>query len=100
MIERSVFEEYGKAYPELLYTPDHVREGEFKQGEQIMLSLIVLYNDQNRYLSEDYMFSEYCRKIGIDIWALPMIELLHSGGYTFEGKMIDMAYMGVKQIAT
>ena len=41
------------------------------------------------------MFSEYCRKIGIDIWALPMIELLHSGGYTFEGKMIDMAYMGV-----
>jgi len=95
MIERKVFEEYAEAYPELLYTPDHVREGEFKAGEQIHAFFDCIINDQNRYLSEDYMFSEYCRKIGIDIWALPMIELLHSGGYTFEGKMIDMAFMGV-----
>ena len=29
MIERSVFEEYGKAHPELWYTPDFIREGEF-----------------------------------------------------------------------
>ena len=67
----------------------------FKAGEQIHAFFDCIINDQNRYLSEDYMFSEYCRKIGIDIWALPMIELLHSGGYIFEGKMIDMAFMGV-----
>jgi hypothetical protein len=41
------------------------------------------------------MFSEYCRKIGIEIWALPMIELMHCGSYIFEGRMIDMAHHGV-----
>ena len=95
MIERSVFEEYAKAYPELEYTPDHIREGEFKPNEKIHAFFDCIINDQNRYLSEDYMFSEYCRKIGIDIWALPMIELMHCGSHIFQGKLIDMAHFGV-----
>ena len=41
------------------------------------------------------MFSEYCNKIGIDIWAMPMIELMHSGSYIFQGKIVDMAMQGV-----
>ena len=41
------------------------------------------------------MFSENCRKIGIDIWALPMIELMHSGSYIYQGKIVDMANVGV-----
>ena len=41
------------------------------------------------------MFSEYCRKIGIDIWALPMVELMHCGSYIFQGRVIDMAMQGV-----
>ena len=95
IIQRSVFEEYAEAYPELLYTPDHIREGEFTMGEQITAFFDCVINEQNRYLSEDYMFSEYCRKIGIDIWALPMVELMHCGSYVFQGKVIDMAMSGV-----
>ena len=31
LIEKSVFEEYAEAYPELEYTPDHIREGDFQR---------------------------------------------------------------------
>ena len=95
MVERSVFEDYGKAFPEYWYTPDHIREGNWKKGEKICAYFDTIINDENRYLSEDYMFSENCRKIGINIWALPMIELMHSGNYIYQGRIIDMANVGV-----
>tara|TARA_B110000211_G_scaffold21757_1_gene22527 strand:+ start:7964 stop:8863 length:900 start_codon:yes stop_codon:yes gene_type:complete len=91
MIERSVFAEYAAAHPELEYTPDHIREGEFSIGEKIHAYFDCIINDQNRYLSEDYMFCENVKKLDIDIWTLPMIELMHSGSYTFQGKLVDMA---------
>lgn len=95
IIERKVFEEYAEAHPELLYTPDHLREGEFKPGEQIHAFFDCIINEQNRYLSEDYMFSENCRKLGMDIWALPMVELMHCGSYIFQGSLIRMAQADV-----
>ena len=95
MVEKSVFKEYGEAHPEYWYTPDHIREGRWEKGEKICAYFDTIINDENRYLSEDYMFSENCRKIGIDIWALPMIELMHSGSYIYQGKLIDMANVGV-----
>ena len=95
IIERKVFEEYAEAHPELLYTPDHLREGEFKPGEQIYAFFDCIINEQNRYLSEDYMFSENCRKLGMDIWALPMVELMHCGSYIFQGSLIRMAQADV-----
>lgn len=91
IIQRSVFEEYAEAHPELLYTPDHVREGEFAPGEKITAFFDCIINEDNRYLSEDYMFSEYCRNLGIDIWALPMIELMHCGSHIYRGNLIKMA---------
>jgi hypothetical protein len=94
-IHRSVFEEYDKNHPERLYTPDHIREGEFAPGEQIMAYFDCIINDQNRYLSEDYMFSEICRNMGIDIYALPLIELMHCGSYIFQGSLVKMAMAGV-----
>ena len=93
--ERSVFEEYQEAHPEYMYRPDHIREGEFKAGEQICAFFDTIINEENRYLSEDYMFSENCRKLGIKIWALPHIELMHSGSYIYQGKIVDMANVGV-----
>jgi len=95
IIERAVFEEYAEAHPELLYTPDHLREGEFKPGEQITAFFDCIINEQNRYLSEDYMFSEYCRKLGMDIWALPMVELMHCGAYIFQGSIVKMAQANI-----
>ena len=94
-VHRSVFEKYNKHHPERLYTPDHIREGEFGQDEQIMAYFDCIINEQNRYLSEDYMFSETVRKFGVDIWALPMVELMHCGSHIFQGKLIDMAVAGV-----
>jgi len=94
-VERSVFEEYAEAHPELLYTPDHLREGEFKQGEKITAFFDCVINEENRYLSEDYMFSEYCTKLGIDIWALPLVELMHCGSHIFRGSIVKMAQADV-----
>lgn len=91
LIEREVFTEYAEAHPELLYTPDHVREGEFAPGEQITAFFDCIINEQNRYLSEDYMFSEYCLKLGIDIWALPFIDLMHCGSHIYRGNLVKMA---------
>lgn len=95
IIERSVFEEYEKTYPEYKYTPDHLREGDWKPGEQIMAYFDCIINEQNRYLSEDYMFCENVRKMGTNIWSLPMVELLHTGTYTFQGNLIQMAQADV-----
>lgn len=94
-IERSVFEEYAEAHPELLYTPDHLREGEFRLGEQITAFFDCIINEESRYLSEDYMFSEYCTKLGIDIWALPLVELMHCGAHIFRGSLVKMAQADV-----
>jgi hypothetical protein len=33
--------------------------------------------------------------MGIDIYALPMIELMHCGTHIFQGKLADMAQAGV-----
>jgi hypothetical protein len=41
------------------------------------------------------MFSENCRKLGMDIWALPMVELMHCGSYIFQGSLIKMAQADV-----
>lgn len=94
-IERSVFEEYAEAHPERLYTPDHLREGEFRLGEQITAFFDCIINEESRYLSEDYMFSEYCTKLGIDIWALPLVELMHCGAHIFRGSLVKMAQADV-----
>lgn len=94
-IQRSVFEEYAKAHPELLYTPDHLREGEFAPGEQITAFFDCIINKENRYLSEDYMFSEYCINLGIDIWALPAVELMHCGSHIYRGNLVKMAQSDV-----
>lgn len=95
LIHRDVFTKYADAYPEYLYTPDHLREGEFQRGEKIMAYFDCIINEQNRYLSEDYMFCQNCTKIGINIWTLPHIELMHTGSYVFQGNLVNMAQLDI-----
>ncbi len=45
----------------------------------------------HRYLSEDYMFCQYARKIGIQIWMCPWMKLSHVGSYSFQGNMQSIA---------
>ena len=88
MIHRKVFEDYAEAYPELLYTPDHNDTKGF-DGSQKMTAFFdcVIDKETNRYLSEDYMFSTYARKIGKRIWMCPWMKLNHIGTTVFSGDM-------------
>lgn len=45
----------------------------------------------HRYLSEDYMFCQYARKIGVQIWLCPWMKTQHIGIYAFTGNMPAIA---------
>lgn len=45
----------------------------------------------HRYLSEDYMFCQYARRIGIQIWLCPWMRTTHMGTYAFSGNMPKIA---------
>jgi hypothetical protein len=45
----------------------------------------------HRYLSEDYMFCQYWRKIGGKIWLCPWMRTQHVGSYAFTGNMQSIA---------
>lgn len=53
----------------------------------------------NRYLSEDYMFSQWARRIGLKVWLAPWIKLTHTGSYTFGGSLADIAMIGASATA-
>lgn len=47
-----------------------------------------------RYLSEDYMFCQWVRNIGLKIWLCPWIQLQHVGTMVYGGSLADMARIG------
>ena len=53
----------------------------------------------NRYLSEDYMFCQWARRIGLKVWLCPWVKLTHTGTYTFGGSLADIASIGVSATA-
>lgn len=53
----------------------------------------------NRYLSEDYMFCQWARKVGLKVWLCPWISLTHFGTYAFGGSLADLAQLGVSATA-
>lgn len=52
-----------------------------------------------RYLSEDYMFCQWVRNIGMKVWLCPWIELQHIGSYIFGGSLKDLAMVGAPATA-
>lgn len=92
MIHRDVFAKYAEAYPELKYKPDHARTEHFDGTREITAFFdTVIDPESKRYLSEDYMFSYYARRIGLNVWLCPWIQLKHVGTYTFGGSLGAMA---------
>jgi glycosyltransferase involved in cell wall biosynthesis len=85
MIKREVFEKFKEAYPEQEYT-DHD-----SQNKMVAYFDCKIDPDANIYLSEDYMFTRWARRIGIKTWLLPWIQLGHQGTYIFNGKYSDYA---------
>ena len=53
----------------------------------------------NRYLSEDYMFCQWARNIGIKVWLCPWMELQHMGSFVFGGSLKDLASIGAPATA-
>lgn len=101
MIHRKVFEKYAAAYPELRYIPDHARTEHFDGSREITAFFdCVIDPVSKRYLSEDYMFSQYASKIGIDLWLCPWMELKHVGSYTFGGSLAAMAAIAASPTAS
>lgn len=79
MIHREVFEKFKEAYPE-----QNSKEPE--KDEDIFYYFDCKIDPESKiYLSEDFMFCDYARNIGYDTWALPWIDLSHSGTYIHKG---------------
>jgi len=96
MIRREVFAKFDEAYPQYLYTPDHVGTANFGGDRKIMMYFSTeIDKESNRFLSEDFFFTQSCRKIGIKVWMAPFISCGHTGSYLFQGSLPLVAqYLG------
>lgn len=94
LVKREVFDAFKSAYPELAYTPDHNRTLHFSGDRQIHMYFQALIDPvSNRYLSEDYMFCQWSRKIGQNVWFCPWMKLQHVGTYVFGGSLESLAHL-------
>lgn len=94
-ITKEAIETFRKKYPKQKYTPDHARTANFDGSRPIYAIFDCLIDpESNRYLSEDYMFCQWARKIGLHVWICPWMELGHTGTYTFSGSIAHHAQLG------
>ena len=94
MVKRPVFDKFREEYPHLNYKPDHLGQSNFDGSRYIHAFFdTVIDPDSHRYLSEDYMFCQYWRAIGGQIWLCPWMKLGHTGTYEFKGDMPRIASM-------
>lgn len=101
MIHRSALDKFTKAYPKQRYESDHVRSSEYEKGRKLTAFFDTEIDPKTkRYLSEDYMFSKYCRRIGIKIYMAPWMILQHQGSMIFEGDIGAIASIGESPTAS
>jgi len=92
LVKREVFPMFAAAYPELKYRPDHVGQANFSGDRYIHAYFdTVIDKVSERYLSEDYMFCQWYRRIGGQIWLCPWVQTQHVGTYAFTGNMAKIA---------
>ena len=106
MVKREVFDKFKEAYPEFSYRPDHIGQANFDGSRYIHAYFdtvidrkrVVTVNGtpqevggSDRYLSEDYMFCQWWRNIGGEIWLCPWMKTHHIGTYPFTGDMAAVA---------
>ena len=100
MIAREVFEKFRDEYPQFSYKPDHNRSEHFDGKRYIHAFFDTVIDNElyagkgaggsDRYLSEDYMFCQFARKIGFTTWLCPWMEVNHVGTYVFNGTLKDL----------
>lgn len=92
MVKREVFTKFSEAYPNLKYKPDHVGQAHFDGSRYIHAYFdTVIDPASERYLSEDYMFCQWWRNIGGQIYLCPWMKTQHIGTYAFSGDMPKVA---------
>jgi len=98
MIKREVFSKFKDAYPQLRYKPDHVGQANFDGSRYIHAYFDTVIDSKenggfgsDRYLSEDYMFCQWWRRIGGQVWLCPWMKTHHIGTYAFTGDMPAVA---------
>jgi hypothetical protein len=97
MVKREVFGKFKEKYPELRYKPDHVGQANFDGTRYIhaYFDTVIDHGKSDRYLSEDYMFCQWWRNMGGQIWLCPWMKTHHIGTYAFTGDMPAIAnYVG------
>jgi len=103
MIAREVFEKFREEYPQFSYKPDHNRSEHFDGKRYIHAFFDTVIDNElyagkgasgsDRYLSEDYMFCQWARKIGFTTWLCPWMEVNHVGTYVFNGTLRDLGQL-------
>ena len=106
MVKRHVFDRFREAYPEFSYRPDHVGQANFDGTRYIHAYFDTVIDRKrginidgeekevggsDRYLSEDYMFCQWWRRLGGKIWLCPWMKTHHVGTYAFTGDMPAVA---------
>ena len=92
MIKREVFDKFRDAYPEFRYKPDHLGQQNFDGSTYIHAYFDTVIDPvSHRYLSEDYMFCQWSRKIGYQVWLCPWMKTQHIGTYAFTGNLPKIA---------
>jgi len=100
MVTKSAFVKFQEKFPDYSYKPDHVRTEHFDGSREIMMYFQALIDEKSkRYLSEDYMFCQWMKEIGVDTWMCPWMKLVHTGSYTFGGSLADLAQLGASATA-
>jgi hypothetical protein len=100
MIRRPTFDKYKQHYPQYSYRPDHVRTAEFDGSREIHAYFDCIIDPKTRrYLSEDYMFCQNVRQMGMKVWLCPWMHLQHAGTYVFAGKLPALASIGASATA-
>lgn len=100
MVRRQTFDKYLESYPNIMYRPDHVRTAEFDGTRKIgMYFQAEIDPKSERYLSEDYLFCQNSRNVGLKVWLCPWMHLQHAGFYTFGGKLAALASIGASATA-
>ena len=95
MIRRATLERFTENYPQQLYYPDHSRSEHFAGDRKITCFFDgVVDESSERYLSEDYMFCQWARRIGLKVWMCPWMRLSHVGTYVFGGSLTSLAKIG------
>lgn len=93
MIKREVLMKFIEAYGEKIkYKPDHIGQKHFDGSRYIHAIFDTVIDPvSHRYLSEDYMFCQWCRAIGIKVWLCPWMRTQHVGTYPFTGNLPKVA---------